>query len=258
MQYFIKRGDKVSGPFTAEQVKTAQKLEKLKPEDLLGASDDGPWKELRSVFKVKADSSDSLKVSSPSVSALPSDANVEQSPSIVSYELPPADVIHDEWLDTEAARVSAEPPPADGIQGKTFSTGTSLKAWEDVTPQQTAASHDDSSVQSNAGHSALARAQREVARQEREAAPDVTGLKIAGAICWALGALLLTQIGCFGLLGVWPMTLLTKHYYDNGDGLKALCFLVATVISAILAIVWFIVAFDYISKVAGNFWSAVF
>ena len=253
MQYFIKRGDKVNGPFTAGQIKTAQKLEKLKPEDLLGASDVGPWKELRSVFKVTADPSDSLKVSGSSVSDLTSEANVEQSPSNVIDELPPADVMQDKWLDEEAARVGA-----DVIQGKTFSTGKSLKVWDDVSPQQTAESHDDSSPQSDAAHSALAQARREIARQEREADPGVTGLKIAGAISLALGALLLTQIGCFGLLGVWPMTLLTKHYYENGDGLKTLCFAVATVISGILAIVWFILAFDYINKAAGNLWHAVF
>jgi hypothetical protein len=237
MSYFIKRGEKVHGPFTADQIKTAYKLEKLKPEDLLGGADVGPWKEMRSVFKFTADPSDSLKASG---SGLAPDANVEQDPAIVIDEL----------------------PSSDEVQGKAISTDRSLTVWDDVwddvLPQQPVELNEDSGAQSKAASSALAAAQREVDRQDRAADPGVTPLKIAGAICWALGALLLTQIGCFGLLGVWPMTLLTKHYYENGDGLNALCFGIATVISGILAIVWFVFAYDYINKAAGAFWQAIF
>ena len=53
-QYFIKRGDTVNGPFTSNQIKSGITSKKLNPEDLLGSSEVGPWKELRSVIKVEA------------------------------------------------------------------------------------------------------------------------------------------------------------------------------------------------------------
>ncbi|MBN79462.1 MAG: hypothetical protein CMJ70_04920 [Planctomycetaceae bacterium] len=49
-QYFIKRGERVRGPFTAKQIKSGIRSEKIKQEDLVGRSEAGPWKEVRSVL----------------------------------------------------------------------------------------------------------------------------------------------------------------------------------------------------------------
>ena len=62
-QYYIKRGDKVNGPFRSGQIKNGIKSKKIKPGDLLGSSDIGPWKEVRSIIKVTSDHNDKSKVS---------------------------------------------------------------------------------------------------------------------------------------------------------------------------------------------------
>ena len=49
-QYFIKRGERVRGPFTSKQIKSGIRSEKIKQEDLVGRSEAGPWKEVRSVL----------------------------------------------------------------------------------------------------------------------------------------------------------------------------------------------------------------
>lgn len=46
MPYFVKRNEKVSGPFTGTQIKSAAKSGKLKEADLISGSKDGPWKAL--------------------------------------------------------------------------------------------------------------------------------------------------------------------------------------------------------------------
>ena len=46
MPYFVKRNEKVSGPFTGTQIKSAAKSGKLKETDLISGSKDGPWKAL--------------------------------------------------------------------------------------------------------------------------------------------------------------------------------------------------------------------
>jgi|GEM_PF-3209131 len=240
MQYYIRRDQRVSGPFTSKQVKAAYKADKLHPSDLIGASDDGPWQSLESAI-------------------LP---NPKRSGETAGYDA--------NELASDLSPVQASPFLGDELgavesgEGDLFSSETSLTVWDDLLPQDTVDTGDQlsnewaSSGSPDSSSSAYEAAKRDVARREQAAEPEVTSVKVAGAICWALGALVVTQIGCFGLLGVWPMTLLTKHYYENGDQLKTLSFGIATVISAILAVVWFVMAYDYISKASGTFWSNIF
>jgi len=46
VQYFIKRNEKVNGPFTAAQVKSERAKGQLQPTDLVGTDQKGPWKPL--------------------------------------------------------------------------------------------------------------------------------------------------------------------------------------------------------------------
>ncbi|MCH2402118.1 MAG: DUF4339 domain-containing protein [Pirellulales bacterium] len=41
-RYFIKRGERVRGPFTSKQIKDGIRSEKIKQEDLVGRSEAGP------------------------------------------------------------------------------------------------------------------------------------------------------------------------------------------------------------------------
>jgi hypothetical protein len=50
-QYFIKRSDKVNGPFTPGQIKSGFKSQKLKPTDLVATSEAGPWKPLSDFYQ---------------------------------------------------------------------------------------------------------------------------------------------------------------------------------------------------------------
>jgi hypothetical protein len=50
-QYFIKRSDKVDGPFTDNQIKSVVKSGKLKDTDLISNSKDGSWKPMGIVFQ---------------------------------------------------------------------------------------------------------------------------------------------------------------------------------------------------------------
>jgi hypothetical protein len=52
-QYFVKRNDKVNGPFTSDQVNSGVKSKKLKATDLLATSKDGPWKPLSDFYQKK-------------------------------------------------------------------------------------------------------------------------------------------------------------------------------------------------------------
>ena len=50
-QYFLKRGDAVKGPFSLQKLQSLLAAKKLKANDLVGASDDGPWERLAAVHK---------------------------------------------------------------------------------------------------------------------------------------------------------------------------------------------------------------
>ena len=52
-QYFVKRNDKVNGPFTSDQINSGVKSKKLKAIDLLATSKDGPWKPLSDFHQKK-------------------------------------------------------------------------------------------------------------------------------------------------------------------------------------------------------------
>jgi hypothetical protein len=52
-QYFVKRGEKVSGPFTARQIKSGVKTQKLKDDDGISNSPGGPWKHLCDAYAPK-------------------------------------------------------------------------------------------------------------------------------------------------------------------------------------------------------------
>lgn len=49
--YFVKRGEKISGPFGLEQLQKLLAQKKLKSNDLVGASKDGEWTRLADVYK---------------------------------------------------------------------------------------------------------------------------------------------------------------------------------------------------------------
>ena len=50
MRYFIKRGEKVQGPFTREQLLGFAKAKKVKAADLVGNSAEGPFQELKTIW----------------------------------------------------------------------------------------------------------------------------------------------------------------------------------------------------------------
>ena len=51
-QYFIKRNDKVKGPFSSTQVKSAVESKNLAATDFLGTSEAGPWRPLSDYFRM--------------------------------------------------------------------------------------------------------------------------------------------------------------------------------------------------------------
>ena len=53
-QYFVKRNEKVNGPFSAAQIKSGVKSKKLTATDVIAASETGPWKPLSDYFRKKA------------------------------------------------------------------------------------------------------------------------------------------------------------------------------------------------------------
>jgi hypothetical protein len=50
-QYFIKRKETVNGPISLNQLKKAITSKKLKPQDQISTSEDGPWAVLKDVYK---------------------------------------------------------------------------------------------------------------------------------------------------------------------------------------------------------------
>ena len=50
-QYFLKRRDAVKGPFSLQKLQSLLAEEKLKANDLVGASNDGPWERMTAVHK---------------------------------------------------------------------------------------------------------------------------------------------------------------------------------------------------------------
>ena len=50
MQYFIKRGEKVQGPFSREQLVKFAKAQKITGSDRVGSSANGPFQELKAVW----------------------------------------------------------------------------------------------------------------------------------------------------------------------------------------------------------------
>ena len=50
-QYFIKRGETVKGPFTIEKLQYLKKAKKLKADDGVSQSAEGPWDRLGAVYK---------------------------------------------------------------------------------------------------------------------------------------------------------------------------------------------------------------
>ena len=50
-RYFVKRGETVKGPFSLEKLQSLLAEKKLKGNDLVGASNDGPWERLAAVHK---------------------------------------------------------------------------------------------------------------------------------------------------------------------------------------------------------------
>ena len=111
-QYFIKRGERVRGPFTSRQIKSGIRSEKIKQEDLVGRSDAGPWKEVRSIMgqdngaRHQSDASDaSLSKWTPGPSGTPSSDTVVNTAQPASRPLPDGPVKGD-------LTVGKSPPPA--------------------------------------------------------------------------------------------------------------------------------------------------
>jgi hypothetical protein len=50
-QFFIKRGEKINGPFTVEKLQALKKAKKLKADDEISQSRKGPWDRLGAVYK---------------------------------------------------------------------------------------------------------------------------------------------------------------------------------------------------------------
>ena len=50
-QYYVKRAGRISGPFSGSEVKSGIKTGRLKEQDLISLSKDGPWRTLKGVFK---------------------------------------------------------------------------------------------------------------------------------------------------------------------------------------------------------------
>ena len=51
VQYHIKRGESLKGPFTVDKLQSLIKAKKLKPSDKVSQSPDGPWERLGDVYK---------------------------------------------------------------------------------------------------------------------------------------------------------------------------------------------------------------
>ena len=48
--YHVKRGTKINGPFRIEELRNLFKTQKLKPDDRLALSPEGPWENLAAVL----------------------------------------------------------------------------------------------------------------------------------------------------------------------------------------------------------------
>jgi hypothetical protein len=73
-QFFIKRGEKINGPFSVEKLQGLKKAKKLKADDEISESAEGPWNSIAAYYKAKQ------RVEQPS----PSPA--ESSPKTVACE----------------------------------------------------------------------------------------------------------------------------------------------------------------------------
>ena len=83
-QYFVKRNDKVNGPFTSDQINSGVKSKKLLTTDLLATSKDGPWKPLSDLYqkkKVQTQATAKPKACAASSSNSSSDATTDSSTS---------------------------------------------------------------------------------------------------------------------------------------------------------------------------------
>jgi hypothetical protein len=81
-QYFVKRGEKISGPFGLEQLQKLLAQKKLKSNDLVGASQDGEWTRLSEVYKDIASGSFSLAATTSNASVAEKDWTVTQMDSM--------------------------------------------------------------------------------------------------------------------------------------------------------------------------------
>ena len=88
--YFIKRGDRVRGPFTSVQIKRGIRAKKIRPADLLGSSEVGPWKEVRSVITAQDDPNSTSNVSDSNASELTVNAAVTPSSDTFTHTVQPA------------------------------------------------------------------------------------------------------------------------------------------------------------------------
>jgi len=57
-QFFIKRGKKINGPFTVEKFQALKKEKKIKADDEISQSAEGPWESLDSYEKSKQSDQD--------------------------------------------------------------------------------------------------------------------------------------------------------------------------------------------------------
>ena len=116
-QYFIKRGERVRGPFTSQQIKSGIRSEKIKPVDLLGRSDAGPWKEVRSIIEKDIGEKDNslshqVDVSDANVSELAPGASDTPSSDTVANIVKPASLPSRDGPAEGNVTVRKAPPPA--------------------------------------------------------------------------------------------------------------------------------------------------
>jgi len=95
-QYFIKRNNKVNGPFTLDQIRSGIKSKKLVAADLASTSKDGPWQPLADFYQKK-------KVQTQATAKPKETADIEQATAADSFLPPLSDsyLKEETWFETE-------------------------------------------------------------------------------------------------------------------------------------------------------------
>ena len=159
-QYFVKRGDRVRGPFTSGQIKRGIRSKKIRPADLLGSSDVGPWKEVRSVITAPADPNSTSNVSDSNVSELAMGASNTPSSDTFTHTVQPASLPSRDGSSDEDLSVTNFPSQA--------SVTTRLQVPEESTFSQRKPADDKETESQDLGASAQSNAQAQFTINEHD------------------------------------------------------------------------------------------